>query len=81
MDRSMTMLMIVGALLTLLGVAGLAIPEFTTRQTTNVATIGDLNIQAREETSHIVPPVVAGSAVVLGIFLVGGGLFRRRRTS
>ena len=40
MGRSMNSLMILGALLALLGIAGLAIPEFTTQKTEDVAKIG-----------------------------------------
>lgn len=77
MGRSMNMLMIAGAVLALLGVAGLAMPVFTTQQTTEVARLGDLKVQAREETSHAIPPLVSGSALVLGIILIGGGFYRR----
>jgi hypothetical protein len=78
MGRSTNILVILGALLALLGVVGLAIPVFTTTQTNEVARLGDLKIQTQENTSHAVPPLVSGSALVLGIILVGGGLFRRR---
>ena len=78
MGRSTNILVILGALLALLGIVGLAIPVFTTTQTNEVARIGDLKIQTQENTSHAVPPLVSGSALVLGIILVGGGLFRRR---
>lgn len=78
MGRSTNILVILGALLALLGIVGLAIPVFTTTQTNEVARLGDLKIQTQENTSHAVPPLVSGSALVLGIILVGGGLFRRR---
>lgn len=76
--RSMSMVMIVGALLALLGIVGLAIPQFTTSHTKNVANVGPLHVQATEHDSHFVPPVVAGGALVLGVVLIGGGLMRRR---
>lgn len=66
-----------GAALILLGLLGLAIPMFTTEQTKDVAKIGDLKIQTTESTSHTVPPLVSGGAIVLGIVLVGVGLYRR----
>lgn len=78
MGRSTNILVILGALLALLGIVGLAIPVFTTTQTNEVARIGDLKIQTQENTSHAIPPLVSGGALVLGIILVGGGLFRRR---
>ena len=73
-----TMLIIAGVALVLAGVAGFGIPEFTTSQTREVARIGDLNIQTQERMFHVIPPVLAGGALVLGIVLIGGGLFRRR---
>jgi hypothetical protein len=76
----MNMLVIVGAILALLGIAGLVTPVFTTQQTTDLAKVGDLKIQTQEDTTHVVPPLVSGSAVVLGIILVGGGLFRSRQS-
>jgi len=46
MGRSMNGLLIVGALLALLGIAGLAMPVFTTSQTSEVAKIGDLRVES-----------------------------------
>jgi hypothetical protein len=70
--------MMSGAALAVLGLIGLAIPVFTTQQTKEVAKIGDLKIQTTESESHVVPPIVAGGVLVLGIVLVGAGLYRRR---
>ena len=50
----------VGVIIALLGVLGLAIPEFTTNETKNVVTLGDLKVQATEPTSHSVPPILSG---------------------
>ncbi|MBN9526206.1 MAG: hypothetical protein J0H82_08390 [Alphaproteobacteria bacterium] len=69
---------IFGAALALLGLIGLAIPVFTTQQTKDVAKIGDLKIQATESTSHVVPPLVAGGTLAVGIVLLGAGFYRRR---
>jgi hypothetical protein len=71
-------LVIVGVILTLLGLLGLAIPIFTTQQTKEVAHIGDIKLQTTESTAHVVPPVVSGGALVLGIVLIGAGLYVRR---
>ena len=71
-------LMIGGAILVLLGLIGFAIPIVTTQQTTDVAKIGDLKIQATESTSHVIPPIVSGGALVLGILLIGAGLYQKR---
>jgi hypothetical protein len=70
--------MMSGAALAILGLIGLAIPVFTTQQTKEVAKIGDLKIQTTENESHVVPPMLAGGALALGVILVGAGLYRRR---
>ena len=67
-----------GAILILLGLFGFAIPIFTTQQTTDVARIGDLKIQTTESTSHVIPPIVSSGALVLGVLLLGAGLFPKR---
>lgn len=71
-------LMIGGAILILIGLIGFAIPMFTTQQTTDVARIGDVKIQATESTTHVIPPLVTGGALVLGVLLLGAGAFQRR---
>jgi hypothetical protein len=75
---SMNVLMISGAVLVLLGLIGFAIPIFTTEQTKDVAKIGDLRIQATENTSHVIPPLVSGGALVLGVVLIGAGFYQKR---
>jgi len=67
-----------GAILILLGLIGFAIPIFTTQQTTDVARIGDLKIQTTESTSHVIPPIVSSGALVVGVLLLGAGLFQKR---
>ncbi len=69
-------LVLTGAVLALLGLLGLAIPVFSTTQTKDVAKIGDLKIQANEQTSHVVPPMLAGGALVVGLVLVGAGYMK-----
>ena len=78
MRSSMNGLMIVGAVLALLGLIGLAIPVFTTHQTTDVAKIGDLKLQATQNTSYVIPPILSGCALVLGIVLAGAGFYQKR---
>jgi hypothetical protein len=68
----------IGAILALLGVLALASPVFTTNQTKNVATLGDLKIQANEQTSHAIPPILSGAALIVGLVLVGGSLYQKR---
>ena len=70
-------IMIFGAILAILGIIGFAIPVFTTQQTKDVAKIGDLKIQATESTSHVVPPLVAGGLLAVGVVLLGVGFYRR----
>jgi ABC-type nickel/cobalt efflux system permease component RcnA len=71
-------LMMVGVILVVAGVLGFAIPVFTTQQTKEVARIGDLKLQNTEDTSHRIPPVLSGSALVLGIVLIGASLYQKR---
>jgi hypothetical protein len=77
MGRSMNMIVIAGAILVLVGIAGLAMPVFDTTQNKEVAHIGDLHVDAKESTTHFIPPLVSGGALVLGMILIGGGLMRR----
>lgn len=74
----MNILTIFGAILVILGLIGLAIPVITTQETKDVAKLGDLKIQTTESTSHVVPPLVSGGALALGVVLVGAGLYRKR---
>jgi hypothetical protein len=71
-------LTIVGAVLIVLGLVGFAIPIFTTRQTTDVAQVGDLKLQTTESTRHVIPPFVSGVALVIGVVLVGAGFYQKR---
>jgi hypothetical protein len=70
-------IVLAGAILALLGLLGLAIPVFSTSQTKDVAKIGDLKIQANEETSHVVPPMLAGGTLVIGVLLIGAGYMKK----
>ncbi len=76
--RSANLIVVIGAILALLGIIGLAIPIFTTRETKDVAKVGDLKLQTTEATQHAIPPVVSGGALVIGIVLIGAGLYQRR---
>jgi hypothetical protein len=71
-------LIVAGAALLILGLIGFAIPIFTTQQTTEVAKIGDLKLQNTESTTHNIPPLLSGSALVLGVVLAGAGLYQKR---
>ena len=71
-------LVIIGAIFALLGLLALAQPVFTTNQTKNVATLGDLKLQANEQTAHAIPPILSGAALIVGLVLVAGGLYQKR---
>ncbi len=66
-----------GVLLACLGILGLAIPVFTTSQTRNVAQLGGLKIQSTEQSTHVVPQALSAGALVLGVILIGAGLYKR----
>jgi hypothetical protein len=70
-------IVLAGAVLAFLGLLGLAIPVFSTSQTKDVAKIGDLKIQANEETSHVIPPMLAGGTLVIGVLLIGAGYMKK----
>jgi uncharacterized membrane protein len=70
-------LTIIGAALVVVGILGLAIPVFTTQTTEEVARIGDLRIQNTDDTTHRIPPMLAGGVLLLGVVLVGASLYQR----
>ncbi len=74
MSRS---LLIAGAVILLLGIAGLAVPYFTTEDTRNVANVGPLHVQATEQKPHVIPPLLSEAAIVVGGVLMGAAFFRR----
>jgi len=67
-----------GALLVLLGILGLVAPVFTTSQTKDVAKLGDLKIQSTEQATHVIPQALSAAAIVLGVVLLGAGLYQKR---
>ena len=67
-----------GAVLALLGILGLAMPIFTTSQTEDVAKLGDVKIQTTEQSAHVVPQALSTGALVLGLVLVGAGVYANR---
>ncbi|MDR3498778.1 MAG: hypothetical protein P4L72_06085 [Parvibaculum sp.] len=66
-----------GVTIVLLGLLGFAIPIFTTQKTEDVARVGDLRLQTTESTAHTVPPLLSAGAVLLGLLVVGAGLYKR----
>jgi len=67
-----------GTVLTLLGILGLAIPIFTTSQTEDVIKLGDLKVQNTKTTYHVVPQTLSAGALVLGVVLIGAGIYSKR---
>ena len=70
-------LMALGLLLVVLGLAGFAVPYFTTQHKENLAKVGGLSLQTTESTGHVIPPALSASALVAGLALVGFGALRR----
>src|SRR3984885_7276209 len=70
-------IVILGVIVALLGVLALAVPHFTTNDTKNVVTLGDLKVQATVPTSHSVPPILGGAAIIIGLVMAGGGLYQK----
>jgi hypothetical protein len=60
------------------GILGLAILVFTTSQTKDVAKLGDLKIQNTEQSTHVVPQALSVGVLVLGVILIGAGLYQKR---
>jgi hypothetical protein len=79
MDRSaMSALTIGGAILILLALLAFAVPVFSTQHTEDVARIGDLKLQTTQREWYVIPPLVSGGALVLGVVLIGAGFYQRR---
>jgi hypothetical protein len=68
----------VGIILALLGVLGLVVPQFTTHENKDVVSIGSMKIQANEPTEHSIPPIAAGAAIIVGVVLLGSGLYQKQ---
>ncbi|MBF6558792.1 MAG: hypothetical protein IVW56_00780 [Candidatus Binataceae bacterium] len=67
-----------GALFALLGILGLVIPEFSTSHTRDVVNLGAVKVQSTEKSTHMVPPALGAGVLILGVILIGGGLYQRR---
>ena len=74
----MTALTVLAAMLVLAGLLAFAGPMFNTQHTEDVARIGGRKSRATEHRSYGVPPFVSGGALLLGMALIGAGLYQRR---
>jgi drug/metabolite transporter (DMT)-like permease len=70
-----------GVCLVLLGVLGLAIPRFTTSQTTDLASVGDMTFQNKTISHHMVSQPLTIAALLLGVALIGTGAYAVRQTA
>ncbi len=70
-----------GVCLVLLGVLGLAIPRFSTSQTTDLASVGDITFQNKTISHHMVSQPLTIAALLLGVALIGTGAYAVRQTA
>jgi len=73
----MNNLKIIGLVLIGLGILGFAIPAFTTRENKEVVRVGDVQLNAKTDETHTIPPLLAGGVLIVGVVLVGAGVMRR----
>lgn len=75
----MKSLPIIGAILALIGIVALAFPAFWTSDTKDVAKLGDVTIQHRENVLHVIPPIASIAAIVVGGGLIVAGVVLKGR--
>jgi hypothetical protein len=68
----------VGGILVILGFVGLFFPKFTTSQTTDLASVGDVFVRNKTISHHIVSPPLTIATLLLGITLIGAGTYIRQ---
>ena len=67
-----------GTLLALVGILGLTIPAFTTSRSKDLVKLGNIKIQSTERSTHLCLRLCVPGALVLGVILIGAGLYRSR---
>jgi hypothetical protein len=67
-----------GGLLALLGILGLAFPRYTTSQTTDLASVGNIKFQNKTISHHMVSQPLSIAALLLGSALIGAGAHARQ---
>jgi hypothetical protein len=65
-----------GAILAMVGLILLAYPFFTTQQTKDVADLGPVHVQENEQQTHMIPPILSGGILAVGVVLLAGGLMK-----
>jgi hypothetical protein len=73
----MKQLIPLGAILAVIGLILLAYPFFTTQQTKEVAHVGPVHVDENEQQTHMVPPILSGGMLAVGVVLLAGGLVNR----
>ena len=66
-----------GAVLAIVGFILLAYPFFTTQQTKEVAHLGPLHVEENEQQTHMIPPILSGGVLAIGVVLLASGLMKR----
>jgi hypothetical protein len=69
--------MVLGAVLVIARLIAFAYSTFTSSDTSEVAKLGDFKVQAREQTAHVIPPIISAGLLV-GASLIRAGAFPRR---
>jgi len=67
------MLRLIGVVLLLLGIAGLAVGTFQYTKKKDVLDAGPIHVQTKERETVAVPPLAAGGVAALGLVLVLAG--------
>jgi len=67
------MLRIIGIVLLVAGIAGLAVGTFQYTQKKDVLDVGALHVQKTDKKSFTVPPLAAGAVAAVGLVLVLAG--------
>jgi hypothetical protein len=68
-----------GAIVTLVAILAIARPVFTTSQTRNVASVGDVKLQSMQQLAPVVPVALSTSTLAFGLVLIGVGLYAKRK--
>ena len=71
-------IIIVGAVLAIVGLIGLAYPVFTTSHTEDVAKLGSLKVQSQKQSEHWIPPAASAGVLGLGAVLIVTGIAIRQ---